>query len=571
MLPHGDEGLVRAEVTLSVPTRNRKVSMSRQLVAAGIAVLAVFGMVRGATGKPNLVRNGSFEANYGWTVRYDGAALSSRVVGMRLPEIDGQWGLYIDDVDASPEGWLSGSILIAEGVRYMARVRRYGLQGDGINFYIKYYGADGGEVSQEHVISQKPPGEWEELSVALVAPPGAVTARVLVYSAKASIGANYCDQVEFSRADEVSYIDNSTFDIVDAVGSGVPVHWSPWGRSLDSLAVATDPDDESNKTMRIQDDSPERNAGATARFEVTPGVPYEASSRVYLENGSDPVMLFLKFYDAANNEVSSFSSWAPSETESWTSVSVSGKAPADARTGVVLAYCSRARKCAVHFDDIEAWESFAQIKHVAATARGTGDGSDPANAAAYNSSDFWASVNADLLTSPIKVVFATGSYRIRGNGDRLLLSGVGSPENALVLEAAGSYGTVFEVGDQPEGAPLIVEDSHNISVRGLRFTNASGSVGPQVTAAILVRTTAGNSSRNISIEDVKVTDMPQLVHSAVRFEGVGGKIEKPRIIRGEWIRAGVPNAYLSGNVEGLVLKDSHLETVSGEYRPIKTD
>jgi hypothetical protein len=35
--------------------------------------------------------------------------------------------------------------------------------------------------------------------------------------------------------------------------------------------------------------------------------------------------------------------------------------------------------------------------------------------------------------------------------------------------------------------------------------------------------------------------------------------------------AGVPNAFLSGDVEGLVVKDSHFESASGDYMPIKTE
>lgn len=135
------------------------------------------------------------------------------------------------------------------------------------------------------------------------------------------------------------------------------------------------------------------------------------------------------------------------------------------------------------------------------TALGSGDGSSWANRAYLRDYDFWDDVQAELASSPVQVLFASGTY-----AEFLGLIRMGDPVNRLYLNANTRGGVVFSAS-----VPYYIklEGTRNIEIDGFKFTGAATSWG------IVCFPDFRRPARDIQIHFCEFEDMTSAYYGAI--------------------------------------------------------
>jgi autotransporter-associated beta strand protein len=161
------------------------------------------------------------------------------------------------------------------------------------------------------------------------------------------------------------------------------------------------------------------------------------------------------------------------------------------------------------------------VYYVAPTAVGDGSGVNSANAAAWNSPNFWnTTVQGTLQSAPVDVCFASGRFDASFDSTNqvnttLQLSGFGNATNRLLIRGDAGGGTYIRrnANDSTslDDANLpsliyIAGQSSNIAVRNLNFT------GPEIVGqGMAIR----GGANNILVENCSWTNMPGLFLGAI--------------------------------------------------------
>ena len=150
-------------------------------------------------------------------------------------------------------------------------------------------------------------------------------------------------------AEPARSLPNASFESVDEK-TGYPEHWSPvWGRPTRcaySLATAR----TGIACTLITDTSKEESHGLrSAHVGIEPGATYTAAAHVKLA-AAGGFAVYLEYWNATGQRIFDRSKGTADAPE-WKLLSVTGKAPAEARSATVLIYCGSTSTGAAYFDD----------------------------------------------------------------------------------------------------------------------------------------------------------------------------------------------------------------------------
>lgn len=189
--------------------------------------------------------------------------------------------------------------------------------------------------------SDLPQGKWTDLTVEGVAPANANKATVFFYGDNGSAFSAYYDNVRIVQLVPVPggrTLQNGGFEAPSADAS-IP-GWKTYPDTLAagySVALSSDQASEGTKSVRIDDGGTSSVGVISSPIDVTPGRGYSASVMAYISSkgvsappGSGGVALYLKYYDAAGNEVGSFPKSAKDPIDSWIPLRVDAVAPVNA-------------------------------------------------------------------------------------------------------------------------------------------------------------------------------------------------------------------------------------------------
>lgn len=534
-------------------------------------------------GGTNLVMNPSFEGEGGWANTYDGASASSRV---QTEADDGRWSLAIDksETDAG-EGWRSAAIPMAEGARYRVAARVFRELGAAPHVMVKFYDVAGTWLDLDFAAEAiAVANSWGSVSWEFVSPTAAVSARVVLYYLSNRLGRAYFDNIILARAPTQGLLDNQEFE-QDPLGNRLPMHWAAAGTLEGEVWIAASPTDSAQRVVQLVDASGSQSGGLSASFGADPGTAYQVSVDVYLEQGSQPVHVHVRYRDKAGNVIASSSTESSPTKLEWQRLRVAehSVAPAGTVRGEVLLKCLSNRSCSAFFDSVEVWEYWPTERHVAPQATGDGSGNSPNDAASWNDPGFWAAVDALAENSAVRVVFADGTYLVTRSGAsaQLRLTGFGSPGYRVQLEGATVFGSHFVVAE-PIGVALAFVNSRNVTLKNLQFTavDSAATAGHVIQLISDASEAVGDVAESFGgrLIGVRIRDVLGVGYSGVsiRTKTTDASTETVRdtqVRHSEFIRigshAGAHSIYATFQVDGLALLDSFFEDCSGTYVKLK--
>ncbi|MFA5240565.1 MAG: hypothetical protein WC476_12785, partial [Phycisphaerae bacterium] len=319
-------------------------------------------------------------------------------------KVDGVQSLRIYDYSSSQTvGLESEYIPVTSGYVYRASVWATRYSGDtSAKAFLRVRWYDSGK----NYISQTPSANtnstsWTELvKSAATAPVNAAYARLFVYSDGTATGRVYFDDASLILANE--RINDGDFGD-QAVGQ-IPAYWQVWGTHTGASQNVYS--ESGNNVVKIVDASTASTSGIYYKVPVSPLVPYRAQADARRVAGTGVAYLYLKFYDANDNQI--FSGSNHTASSSYDLLTVDGVAPADTAYARVLLYSSTASEGTFYFDNVSFQEHYQTIKYVSPT--GTGDGNTYASPAAITNSALWSAVHTASNNGPVKVIFKDGTY-----------------------------------------------------------------------------------------------------------------------------------------------------------------
>lgn len=106
-----------------------------------------------------------------------------------------------------------------------------------------------------------------------------------------------------------------------------------------------------NKSLQLVDTSSTGSVGLeSSKFDVTAGQTYRAFAKTKIASGAPS--LYIRFWDSGNTLLASFSKSISSPVGQWTSMGVTGEAPAGAVKASILLYSSSAAITTAYYDEI---------------------------------------------------------------------------------------------------------------------------------------------------------------------------------------------------------------------------
>ncbi|RKN78813.1 heparin/heparin-sulfate lyase HepB [Paenibacillus ginsengarvi] len=163
------------------------------------------------------IANGGFESNLtGWNTAFGSAA---QMTATSEAAYAGSKSLkLVDNSATSSFGMESDKFPASAGKQYTGEVKMRVDSGAGA-IYIRFYDSANKLIDSKSASTGVTSGGWRNVAVTMVAPEGTVKAAILLYSALATVGTVYFDEVSVS---EVSLVRGT---VTDAAG-GLPVAWA---------------------------------------------------------------------------------------------------------------------------------------------------------------------------------------------------------------------------------------------------------------------------------------------------------------------------------------------------------
>jgi hypothetical protein len=514
----------------------------------------------------NQVKNSSFEyksisdGTYGslplyWTRAYSGASSTFGISTSGTKH--GEKCLFITDSSSSASAGLdSEKIPVTPGYSYILRgwVRRDSTSGSTIA--LRFYDANNSLISSKGVQAGSV-NQWSCGSVTATAPENSDYVRVLLYSGLSSTGTSYYDCISVVLSDE--HVGDGGFSA--ATENTTPENWHRYG--VESYTVV---DESGNKFIRVSDNSSTSSYGAYYIAPATPGTPYHFQANVRKSSGNGYAKIYLSFYDKDNTQL--FNQSAGSSSASFTNVAIQAIAPANTAYARLLCYSLKDNVGSYDFDDISFTRNYSVVKYASPAGSGTKSGDSAANAAEYNSTTFWSSVNTAAVTQPVRVVLLAGDY-----DEEWVLGGVGNSSNNILIEGETPFAAHFPI-NAPNGNAIKIEDCENITFRPLHFTAEEDPV-------------------DLALKDYGVYDFQKALYidgfnaitCSIRFEGLsfvhlllmayaatGASGEYAHDIiweKCDWVTIGYDYydhcAYNSGNSYNLHFYDCFFQDCNGSY------
>ncbi len=311
-------------------------------------------------------------------------------------------------------------------------------------------------------------------------------------------------------------------------------------------------------------------AAYSTPFAVTAGSSYliEAWAKWSLVvPGSANPAVYVYWYDAANVELKHQSVSFAGTGASWSKLSVKLTAPTGSVSAKVMLYSFSASAIRATFDGVAATLARAAppgevVRYVAPSARGSGSGQTPADAAKYNSASLWSSVQTQLASTPVRVVWLAGEYSFASSSDALTLKAKGHAVNTLSL-VGEDLGSVRLVASAAATAPisrmLVIDASQNIDVENLHLRSKSAF---NVDYVVLVT----NSSKNIHFANISSVDTKNITYGVL---GMHYGTNNASVVGSEFLRVGYDLhqhfVYAFRNVSALTFSNNVFEDSTGAY------
>ncbi|WP_158289425.1 heparinase II/III domain-containing protein [Paenibacillus flagellatus] len=344
----------------SIPVEYRFVRlMLVLLLAVGLTIPVVSFPRAGEAGEAakTTVANPGFETGNppsNWSVF--GGTWGTQQTISTARSIDGTKSLKIDDGSATAAyGMVSDKMAAHPFSVYEAYASVYAESGGG-QLYVEFW--DDTNARLGYAIGSTPTaGEWHYVKASGQAPAGTTKVSVMMYSAKGNVGAVYFDAVSMRRIDEVGTVANASFESADA--SNMPADWTA-AYGTGAASVSSDDAHGGTKSLKIIDGSATANYGVrSVKLPASAGSKYEASAWVRSVSGT--AQLYLEFWRSSVNHASDTrvgAFFASSGSTGWTSLTVSGTAPAGTDYLVVMPYSHAANTGTSYFDDVTAKQTY---------------------------------------------------------------------------------------------------------------------------------------------------------------------------------------------------------------------
>lgn len=462
------------------------------------------------------LKNGSFEADTGWSVFAQGPDTEATVSEERAAA--GRRSLRLgDNSDTSAVGWASNRIRVDPGKQYTATAQSYVVSGQAPVLYVTFYDAAGRELDSTSASASTKRGAWIPFpGVSAWAPAHAVYAQVIVYSLGNRVGDFFVDAVDFAPAADEGLLANPHFSFPE--GPSTPWGWYELDEKRPASSVVSDPADVTNGVLAIKSrtaGSAEWAGAVATRFEAAGAAKYAVQLRALRERGTPVQHAALRYYDRAGKVIASHKKGIDVPPGRWGEWTLTSLAPSDAVEAELVIGCATSTRCATLIDDVIVAEQWDATFYVAPTGHGSGDGSTPTTAADYRDDAFWQRVDAALETGTARVIVTDGQYDVATNEDNLSLRGLGSTKHRLFVTGASRYGVTLTQRADLTGYVVHVQDSVNLTVENIHLTAEGTHVTPSA-FLITVNPDAGERTGGIIVRRISITNMP-----GVRYSGVG--------------------------------------------------
>lgn len=280
-----------------------------------------------ATEDPALVNSSFEEASEdgsipGWTpireIRPDAYVEVSDAVAY-----EGERSLrLVDDSDTYAIGVESDPFTVEPGAWYSAQAMM-NVERDTLVAILRFYDADGNRLTQVAGRQPETAGEWATTSASEVAPDGATTGTVILYSATGQRGLGHVDSVSLSV--EPVHVVNPSFE--DVTADGEIVGWVPrTPRSPELYSLSQERASDGQNSIHMHDDDPELGGSLISDpIPVEAGREYTFSFDQYLISGA--LTPFMYFEDADGQKIDHTYERIETTPGQWERASITGYVP----------------------------------------------------------------------------------------------------------------------------------------------------------------------------------------------------------------------------------------------------
>jgi hypothetical protein len=303
-------------------------------------VLAIFPLPSGTVYAADTITTPTALPNSGFEQVTNGkplswSVLSGTVTSSTYQAHSGSYSVLISDSSSTAStSLLSQKMPVSEGKEYEASVFLFNVQGSS-DLYFEFW-----DVNNNLLVVPTAKttllGEWKQLMINQIAPTGAISASLRLYSNSGNIGSAYFDDADFREVGTIYFDDakfgeappepsvnlnNSSFEKLDVTR---PMEWRKVGVNVD---VTTEMAHDGLRSVKVTNNAGD-SAGLRSHFiPVFSGIEYTASAFGFATSGN--AELLMEFWDADKVAISSISSHSLAQ-DAWELISVKGVAPAQA-------------------------------------------------------------------------------------------------------------------------------------------------------------------------------------------------------------------------------------------------
>ncbi len=215
--------------------------------------------------------------------------------------------------------------------------------------YMYFYDANGQLLKSYQNFYNVASSQWTKLQLKGKAPAQTASMKILLYGAQGYSNAFYFDKIEAMQQEGDVMITNGDFEepLVNGQISGWTQTFGNGGITLDSAFGFT-----SNSSVKFDNRShSQQSLGLqSSKQDITAGVEYMLSAQVYGVQGSPH--LYLYFYDSQGNQLKTYNSYFDIPSDTWSKISLQGKAPVGAVKVSALLYAPSGYSGAFYFDKV---------------------------------------------------------------------------------------------------------------------------------------------------------------------------------------------------------------------------
>ncbi|MPV36474.1 hypothetical protein [Georgenia subflava] len=519
------------------------------------------------------LKNGSFEADAGWSSFAQGAGTEAAVSDLRASH--GQRSLRIvDSSSSSAVGWASNAIRVDPGKQYTATALSYVASGHAPLLYLKFYDSAGRELDSTATSASTQRGEWRAFpAVSAWAPDGATHAQVVIYSLSNRTGTFFVDAVDLAPGANASLTANQYFHVQND-GSATPWGWYELDDARQAGSVVPDPTDAANGVLAIRphvSTGDEWSGAVGTRFSASEAARYSLSMKALRQRGTPVMHAALRYYDRHGEVIGTDRSGIDVVPGRWQESSLTSLAPSGTVEAELIIGCTGTVRCDTLVDDVTVTPHWDTTFYAAPSALGSADGSTPESAADYRDDAFWQEVDAALETGTARVVLTDGQYDVATDDDALHLRGIGSDDHRLLVSGESRFGVVLTQRADLTTYVVQVRDVVNLTVENIHLT-ADGTYVTPSAFLITEDPTAGERTEGIIVRGISLTDMPGVKYSGV---GVAGTVPSgPGVVDvvvddGLFARggsgAGYHHVYATRGATTVRVSESVLQDSAGTY------